>query len=58
MPQSGMATDKERHRCIGEYEFHGVVYHGAFPDVHKLLEYDGYRPDDIILTTYPKSGEE
>ena len=52
-----MATDKERHRCIGEYEFHGVVYHGAFPDVHKLLEYDDYRPDDIILTTYPKSGE-
>ena len=57
MTQTGMATDKGRHRCIGEYEFHGVVYHGALPDVHKLLEFDDYRPDDVILTTYPKSVE-
>ena len=44
------------HQVSGQYEFHGVVYSYAFTDVHKLLEYDDYRHDDIILATYPKSG--
>ena len=40
-----------------QYEFRGVVYDAVgFADVHKLLEYDDYRQDDIILATYPKSG--
>ena len=45
------------HQVSGQYEFRDVVYTDGFADVHKLLEYDDYRHDDIILTTYPKSGE-
>ena len=57
MATHGSCSSSETpHQVSGQYEFRGVVYGGDFADVHKLLEYDDYRHDDIILVTYPKSG--
>ena len=56
LAEPSCSSNPPEHRIRGQYEFRGVVYGARFANVERLLEFDGYRPDDIILTSYPKSG--
>ena len=47
-----------RHAVPCEHVYRGIVYNVLFPKetLEALHDYN-YKPDDIILTTYPKCGE-
>ena len=47
-----------RHVLPGEHVHKGIVFNAQFPKetIEALYDYN-YKPDDIILATYPKCGE-
>ena len=58
MEATGSKTRPGRHVIDGEYTHKGVVFYRnqAKDTIEALYDYN-YKPDDIILATYPKCGE-
>ena len=51
-------TSSCNHVVPGEHIYDGVMYAGIFPDrsLEKIKSFE-FRDEDVILATYPKSGE-
>ena len=58
MASTGNESRPGRHMLVGEYLHKGIVFCDYFPKetIEGLYDYK-YKPDDIILATYPKCGK-